>query len=285
MRTYIAAGLSTLVAAALLGGCVPKEQLDECRAANRVAHVELEKTQEALRQARAERDDLSRRLQRYEGEVRAGMADVETLEEANARLREELEAARRQIASMDAPVPPPIGPLNVRALPERVDEALQEFAEANPDLVRYFAAYGMVKLESDLTFELGSDFVKDDAKAALRRFVGILDDPAAREFNCFIAGHTDNVPIKRPETKRRHPDNWYLSVHRAVAVQQVMQEAGLAPERICAMGFGEYHPVEPNKPGDRGNPANRRVEIWIVPPDRFLTRPMSEGEPGVTGVD
>jgi flagellar motor protein MotB len=37
------------------------------------------------------------------------------------------------------------------------------------------------------------------------------------------------------------------------------------------MGFGEYHPVAPNKPGKKGNQANRRVEIWIVPPGSFLT--------------
>jgi len=198
---------------------------------------------------------------------------VEILEEANARLREELEAARRRIEGLQEPPPPPIGPLHVRALPAQVDEALQAFAAANPDLVEYSPAYGMVKLKSDLTFELGSDFVKDSAEAALKKFVAILNDPVAGGFNVFIAGHTDDVPIKREETKRRHPDNWYLSVHRAVAVQQVLEEGGLAPDRICAMGFGEYHPVEPNKPGRKGNEANRRVEIWIVPPDRFLTSP------------
>jgi len=81
------------------------------------------------------------------------------------------------------------------------------------------------------------------------------------------------MPIRRPQTKRTHPDNWYLSVHRAVAVQKELARAGLAPARIGTMGFSEYHPVEPNAPGNKGNGANRRVEIWIVPPGRFLTQP------------
>jgi chemotaxis protein MotB len=58
----------------------------------------------------------------------------------------------------------------------------------------------------------------------------------------------------------------------------LVDKAGLDPERIGAMGFGEYHPVEPNKPNKKGNPKNRRVEIWIIPPDRFLTVSGEVGE-------
>ena len=38
-------------------------------------------------------------------------------------------------------------------------------------------------------------------------------------------------------------------------------------QRLSVMGFGQWRPVEPNQPGQRGNPANRRVEIYIVPKD------------------
>ena len=65
-------------------------------------------------------------------------------------------------------------------------------------------------------------------------------------------------------------------MHRAIAVQGVLSKAGLTPARIGAMGFGEYHPVAPNAPGKKGNRLNRRVEIWIVPPDRFLTESGTE---------
>jgi chemotaxis protein MotB len=135
----------------------------------------------------------------------------------------------------------------------------------------------MIKIKSDLTFKLGSTTPRAEAVAALSKLVTIINDPVVANHHVYIAGHTDNVPVSRPETKRRHPDNWYLSVHRAVAVKKVMQKAGLAPARIAAMGFGEYHPVAPNKTSSAGkklgNQLNRRVEIWIVPPDRFLTSP------------
>ena len=77
--------------------------------------------------------------------------------------------------------------------------------------------------------------------------------------------------ILKPDTIQRHPDNWYLSVHRSVAVQEVLTGAGLAPQRVGLMGFSEYHPVAANASGKGGNQANRRVELWIVPPDRFIT--------------
>jgi flagellar motor protein MotB len=39
----------------------------------------------------------------------------------------------------------------------------------------------------------------------------------------------------------------------------------LAPERISIRGFSEYRPIAPNKPKKKGNPQNRRVEIYVVP--------------------
>jgi len=30
-------------------------------------------------------------------------------------------------------------------------------------------------------------------------------------------------------------------------------------------GFGEFRPIVPNRAGKKGNPLNRRVEIYIIP--------------------
>ncbi|NQU76594.1 MAG: OmpA family protein, partial [Planctomycetes bacterium] len=81
---------------------------------------------------------------------------------------------------------------------------------------------------------------------------------------------TDDIPISTA-TARRHPTNWYLSVHRAVSVVGALSTAGVPAKRMGAMGFGEFHPIAPNAPGHKGNPQNRRVEIWIVSPERLLT--------------
>jgi chemotaxis protein MotB len=260
-------------------GCVPKTQYDEAMAANRRMNLELEKNRSELRMLLAERDDLHLKLKNADGLVKNKDADIKILEAAKSDLRTRFdELAARYAELLKGPKPAELGVINV-ALPEQVDKALQEFAKANPDLVEYLANYGMVKLKADLTFELGSDVVQASAQQALTKFAEILQTDAAGKFNVFIAGHTDDLPVSRLETKRRHPDNWYLSVHRAVAVQQTLASAGIAPQRICAMGFGEYHPIEANKPDKKGNKANRRVEIWIVSPERFLTAPTAKAEP------
>ena len=108
-------------------------------------------------------------------------------------------------------------------------------------------------------------------KPALAAFARVINGPQAAKFYIYIAGHTDDVRIAKKITLLRHPTNWYLSAHRAVAVQIELSKAGVAAYRLGVMGFSQYHPIAPNKSGSKGNPANRRVEIWIVPPDRLLT--------------
>ena len=51
----------------------------------------------------------------------------------------------------------------------------------------------------------------------------------------------------------------------AIAVLNVMTASKIVPTRVSVRGFGEYRPVIANKVGKKGNPANRRVEIFIVP--------------------
>ena len=50
-----------------------------------------------------------------------------------------------------------------------------------------------------------------------------------------------------------------------ISVLNIMTNNKIVPERVSVRGFGEYHPIVPNKPNKKGNPQNRRVEIYIVP--------------------
>jgi len=93
---------------------------------------------------------------------------------------------------------------------------------------------------------------------------GIIDSPAAADFDAVIVGHTDNIPIVKPETKAKHPTNWHLSVHRAISVMNVLRGGAVAPDRLGVMGYGEYRPAVAND--TKANRAkNRRVEVYLVP--------------------
>jgi chemotaxis protein MotB len=271
MRSYLAMPLMLSMVGSLMmaGGCVSEKDYKEAVALSRAASVQLENCQNALRDERVRSQNLEEALKNYKAAVDSRNAQLAQLQIAHDKLGKDFKELYDQYQKAMAGGPPqPIGNI---VLPAALDKALREFAKNNPELLEYLPQYGMVKLKSDLTFDPGSVDIKTASGDALRQFVQILNSADAARFNVYIAGHTDDIPIKKHETSQQHPDNWYLSVHRAVAVEKVMTRAALEPKRIGVMGFGEYHPIAPNAPGNKGNVANRRVEIWIVPPDRFLT--------------
>jgi chemotaxis protein MotB len=154
--------------------------------------------------------------------------------------------------------------MGVSPLPVEVSTALEDFAKGN-DMVEYDANRGIVKFKSDLVFEKGSDVLTPQAAENVRKLAAILNSDQAKQFGIIVAGHTDDIPIQKPDTRAKHPTNWHLSSHRAIAVLQIMQQGGVSPTRLSTRGFGEYRPQEPNGPNKTGNARNRRVEIYIVP--------------------
>jgi len=76
-----------------------------------------------------------------------------------------------------------------------------------------------------------------------------------------VEGHTDNEPIKYSGWR----SNWELSSGRALAVvHYLIDKRNLEPDRIRAVGFGEFQPVASND-APEGRRQNRRVEIVILP--------------------
>ncbi len=271
MRSYLAMPLMLSVVGSLMvaTGCVSDAQYKEALAASRRANEQLVNSQNALRDVRLENQNLQDAIKNRDAAIAARDSQLAQLQVAHDKLGKDFKDLydKYQKAAALGGAPQPMGNI---VLPAALDKALREFAKNHTEF-EYLPEYGMVKLKSDLTFEPGSVDIKTASGDALRQFVQILNGPDAAKFNIYIAGHTDDIPIKKHETFQQHPDNWYLSVHRAVAVEKVMTRAGMEPKRIGVMGFGEYHPIAANAPGNKGNVANRRVEIWIVPPDRFLT--------------
>lgn len=250
------------IAASFFMGCT---EIDRLKAENRTLSARLEKQEQDLNQAEIERDQLREELAESKKALDDKDAMIAAMGQGKQDLINTIDMQKKLIESLKNR-----GNYNPM-LPKELDAALKAFADANPDIVTFDSKNGMVKLKSDLTFDPGSTTVNPKASEALNKLGKILDSPQAKSFCIYIAGHTDDMPIAKPDTRRKHPDNWYLSVHRAVGVEKAMVKAGVAPSRMCVMGFGEYHPVAPNKAGHRGNVLNRRVELWIVPQGTFLT--------------
>lgn len=262
------------LALATAGGCVSREKYNEAVTAARAARQELVASKAALKQAEAKSEALSADLDKARQDLATGADEITDLEKEALALTDKFNQLKALYDKLAGKPPPKAGPL-----PKALDAALTALGRAHPELMEYLPKYGMVKLKADLTFDKGSATVKGSATGVLKTLAGIVNRDEARLFHVYVAGHTDDIPLKKPATIRIHGTNWGLSLHRAGAVVKILAVAGVEQRRMGGMGFSKYHPVAPNKPGNKGNPLNRRVEIWIVPPDRFLTASGGAGAP------
>ena len=235
----------------ITSGCVSDQQYKDLKLQNASQERRIKELESQLQTATLELDKLKRELEATGG--RSGI-EMSTLQQKIAALEEDLAKKKALIAQLSGGI----------QLPAELNTMLEEWAKGS-DLVSFDASRGIVKFKSDLLFEKGSDEVAPTAAEAVKSLCKILNTEQAREFDIIIAGHTDDLPILKPETVAKHPTNWYLAAHRALKVLDVMTGNGIVSERASIRGFGEFRPIVPNELGKKGNPQNRRVEIYIVP--------------------
>ena len=238
----------------LVSGC--NSELDNLRIQNSKQMREIDRLMAELE---AKTLELNQTKQLLAAAQQKDGIEVEALQQKIAALEEDIAKKNELIESMQQRLL-----LGGAALPVELSTLLEDFAKQH-DMVTYDANRGIVKFKSDLLFELGSDTVAASAVQAVTSLCSILNSEEGKEFDIIVAGHTDDVRIAKSTTRAKHPTNWHLSVHRALAVLNVMQNNNVAPTRLSARGFGEYRPIAENLPGRKGNPQNRRVEIYIVP--------------------
>jgi len=120
-----------------------------------------------------------------------------------------------------------------------------------------------IELKDSILFSSGSADTSEQAQKIFDEIAGILtiySNPVQ------VEGFTDNIPIK----SAKYPTNWELSTARASAIVKYLASKGIAPERLSAVGYGEYQPVVSND-SEQGRAQNRRVAIMIA--KRKMDRP------------
>ncbi|MCL6593446.1 MAG: OmpA family protein [Alicyclobacillus sp.] len=113
-----------------------------------------------------------------------------------------------------------------------------------------------ITLRDVVLFDTGQADLKPEARTLLQGlvpFLQTLNNPVV------VEGYTDNQPINTPQ----FPSNWELSAARAIGVVRFLAGAGVNPERLSGVGYGEYHPVAPND-SEAHRQLNRRVNIVIL---------------------
>jgi chemotaxis protein MotB len=126
-------------------------------------------------------------------------------------------------------------------------------------IVRGTESWVEIELKSSLLFPSGDAIPNDHAFDIIEKVARILapfDNPVQ------VEGFTDNQPISTP----LYPTNWELSAARAASIVRMLNMDGVAPGRLAAVGYGEYHPVADNATPE-GRAKNRRVVLVV---SRFL---------------
>jgi chemotaxis protein MotB len=113
-----------------------------------------------------------------------------------------------------------------------------------------------IRLMGESTFDSGKAVIRPQMKPLLKKVAELIRGNAN---DIIIAGHTDNVPIRRGPYRT----NLRLSTARASAVAEyIISHSKINPQRISTMGFGEYRPIDTNDTSE-GRQKNRRVEIIL----------------------
>ena len=112
-----------------------------------------------------------------------------------------------------------------------------------------------IRMPVSVVFNQGEKSFNKDSVDFLKNVVKLIKDSP---YHISVEGHTDNVPIY----SEVYDSNWELGIMRAIAVLNYLVKLGIPADKLSAVSYGEYRPVDTNDT-EKGRNRNRRVEIVI----------------------
>jgi len=202
--------------------------------------------------------------------------DVQKFENISRALRTVLRGAAasplpHQTLMMDDPGAGPIKTGDLNYLKSNIDKILLEKGLENKISAIIEDRGLVIRISESAFFDLGSAELKKQAKKILDLFGGILSEIPN---HVRIEGHTDNLPIRN----LIYPSNWELSTYRAtVCIRYLIENYGMKPNRVSAMGYSEYRPIASNETPE-GRNKNRRIDIVVLNWDEKHKEPTAKHE-------
>jgi chemotaxis protein MotB len=138
----------------------------------------------------------------------------------------------------------------------QVQDAMQSLIDAKLVTVRRENMWLEIEINADILFPSGSGDFTTAAEPVLDKLAEVLK-PFPNPIR--VEGHTDDRPIRTAQ----FPSNWELSAARAASVVHQFTREGVDPLRLEIVGFGQFHPRQPNDTNE-GRNANRRVVILVL---------------------
>jgi chemotaxis protein MotB len=155
---------------------------------------------------------------------------------------------------------PPASPFVFNGMPsfmERIESALKK-SNISQEADITVDDRGITVSFSDTTmFRSSLAEPTTEGSNTIEKFARILYSISNR---VIIEGHTDNVPIHN----KTFPSNWELSGARSGSIARLLEEFGIASERMEIAGYGDTRPKVPNDTPELRK-LNRRIDILIKP--------------------
>ncbi|MFY0574027.1 OmpA family protein [Cystobacter fuscus] len=224
-----------------------KQQYDE-------QQEQMKALEQQLGESRKENAELESSLSNSDAERRALRKRVDELSELNqelSRSTEKLAAAKEALEKKSSEYE------NLaKSLKEEIKTGKIELSELKGRMV--------VKMKDKILFSSGSTKLNKEGQDALEKVAQALKDVQGKIIR--VEGHTDNVPVPT-DAKTEFDSNWELSTTRALVVVKLLQEQGVPPTMLSALGYGEYQPMASNQTAE-GRSLNRRIEIVLAPAEQ-----------------
>ena len=163
-----------------------------------------------------------------------------------------------------------ISPEKIQLIPQQI---VQTPAFSLPVLSSPDDRYTLLQLDGTLLFNPGTARLTPAGQRQLTTIAWASQQHPDRLV--VVEGHADNRPLG-PTIQAIYPSNWELSAARAGAAVRYLEQLGLDPSHLVAVGLGEHHPARPEDPT---HPSNRRVEVVLAPAMEQLSQRRLSLEP------
>ncbi len=125
--------------------------------------------------------------------------------------------------------------------------------EGNFDREACIGRFEILSAAGNISFRSGSATLNEASNDLLDTLVGVIE--RCPDMRIEVAGHTDSDGSEQ--------SNLVLSERRAVQVVRYLVDAGIAPDRLVARGYGETQPFVPNTSPENKR-RNRRIAFVVM---------------------
>lgn len=171
-----------------------------------------------------------------------------------------------QVPTVKIIQPKPENSAVLKAIGEQMEVQFKKLISSGHVAVQSNNLWVALELGANLVYPEGGALpaiTSDPVFERVAKIVNQYDNPI------HVEGYTDNQLISSDE----FPSNWELSAARAAGVVRILELNKVKPQRMAAVGFGEYQPLADNGTED-GRKVNRRIVI-VITRDRKTQRVVS----------